>query len=367
MGKILFFFLSFYFIFNPRPILAANQNIEELAFCLREKKFIMYGSNHCAACAIQREYFRDSFKQILYINCDENKKLCQEKNINSYPTWEDRYGTKYKGAISPDILGQLSNCSVRIDKSQSKTSTINLNQIIAAFFAGLLSFLAPCLLPLFPAYFSVITGFTFTDLYGLDFSTIRPRVVISSLFFISGFSFVYTFLGATGSVVGQLIDNYLPISLKISGVVLIVLGFMQTGIIKIHALQFDFAWKVQKRLANLGFATAFITGVAAALSWIPCVSPLLAPILLLATVSETALLGAFYLFIYSLGLTLPFILGSIFFPNIVNILKDYRRLFHLLSVMAGIFLIMFGSILIIGYYRQFIDFFNNYLSLFLKR
>jgi cytochrome c-type biogenesis protein len=131
-------------------------------------------------------------------------------------------------------------------------------------------------------------------------------------------------------------------------------------------LEFDFAWRVQKRLMHLGFITAGVTGVAAALCWIPCVSPLLTPILILSARSETVVYGAFLLFVYSLGLTLPFILGGLFFPTVFKILSEHRQALHKISVLAGIFLVVFGAILIFDQYRLFIDKFNALIAYLVK-
>ena len=238
--------------------------------------------------------------------------------------------------------------------------------ITVAFFAGLISFIAPCLLPLLPTYFSVITGFTFSELYGLELQRIRSRIFISGLFFALGFSLIFTVLGATGSIVGRLFEQFLPLLLRLNGAFLIGLGLIQTGIVKINSLQFDFAWKIQKRLTHLGYLTAFATGIASALSWIPCIGPLLSPILLLAAQSDTVISGAFLLFVYSLGLTLPFMFIGLFFPVAVTQLYARRPTLHRLSQGAGVFLILFGGTLLLNRYREFIDFFSFFRLPFLS-
>lgn len=81
-----------------------------LAKCLSEKGFVMYGTDTCGACAIQRSYFGSYFSHVNYINCDRNPSICENKGISGYPTWEDREGRKYKGAIPLDMLAQLSGC-----------------------------------------------------------------------------------------------------------------------------------------------------------------------------------------------------------------------------------------------------------------
>lgn len=360
----IFVLILFLFSFiTPVYVKAENnaENIKSLALCLRNKDFKMYGATNCSACAIEKGYFGEYFSLIKYINCDKNRELCRSKNIHAYPTWEDRNGKQYKGAMKLEVLAEVSDCRALkpVVPDKQNFDSENVKKILGAFIAGLLSFLAPCLLPLLPSYLSIISGFTFADLYGLDFGRIRGRVFISALFFVAGFSLVYTILGATGSIVGQLLDNYLPLLLKLSGIFLIILGLIQVGIIKPFALEFDFAWRVQKRLAHLGYITALVTGVAAALCWIPCVSPLLTPILILSAKSETVAFGALLLFIYSFGLTLPFLAGGLFFPTFVKTLQEHRRFFHKLSIIAGIFLIAFGAVLILDKYRLLIEQFNN--------
>ena len=229
------------------------------------------------------------------------------------------------------------------------------DQFISAFLAGLTSFLAPCLLPLFPAYFSILTGFTFADLYGLDYNRLRKRVFLTSVFFSLGFAIVFTLLGATGAIIGKLMETYLPILLRFSGMLLILLGLVQIGVIKVPALEFDAAWAVQKKLAKLGYLTASLTGIAAGLSWIPCIGPLLAPILLLSAKSSTVVAGATLLFVYSLGLTVPFLIGGLFFPTVAGNLNKHRRALHRISLAAGVFLILFGIVLLLDQYRILIQ------------
>lgn len=237
---------------------------------------------------------------------------------------------------------------------------ITPDQALASFTSGLLSFLAPCLLPLFPSYFTVITGFTFSDLYGVNFENLRKRVVFSALFFCLGFAVIFTLLGATGSIIGKFLDQQLDLLIRFSGIFLIILGLMQTGVIHMDMLKFDYAWNVQRRLTKLGYATAFITGVAAALSWIPCISPLLSPFILMASRSDTLLSGMGLLFIYSLGLTLPFLIGGYFFPTMVKNIQAHKVLLHRLSLAAGVILIVFGVILLAGQYQYYVGFFQQF-------
>ena len=232
-------------------------------------------------------------------------------------------------------------------------------QLLAAYLSGLLSFLAPCLLPLFPTYLTVITGFTFAELYGLEYRSIRKRIITASVVFSLGFSLVFTLLGATGSIVGQLLGYYLPLLTRISGIFLIVLGLSQLGILHLDQFKFDFAWNIQKKLTKLGLITAFATGIAAAFSWIPCIGPLLTPILILAGNSDTVLSGALLLFIFSLGLTTPFLLAGFAFPQIAKNIESHKKFFHYLSIMSGILIILLGIVLVADWYTTLITLFRK--------
>jgi cytochrome c-type biogenesis protein len=227
--------------------------------------------------------------------------------------------------------------------------------LISAYLAGLISFLAPCLIPLIPSYFSVISGFTFADLYGLNFVRIRGRVFVSSLFFVTGFILFYTLLGATSTFIGRFLRNsVLPLT-QIGGIFLIFLGLVQIGIIKFDFLKLDFAWRVQKRLANLGFLTAFFTGIISALVWMPCIGQVLGSILLLASQSRTVIQGVVLLFVYSLGISTPFLLLGLFFPTFFTWIQNHRKFLRFLSLFAGVILILFGLILLLNQYRPLVE------------
>lgn len=231
--------------------------------------------------------------------------------------------------------------------------------MIGSFLAGFASFFAPCCLPLLPSYLTAITGFTFKDLYGLTFPAMRWRIFLASLFFSFGFWLVFILLGATGSLAGQLLEQYLPILVRGSGLLLVVMGLIQLGILSLPSLEFDYAWNVQKRLTKLGYTTAVVTGVAAAVSWIPCVGPLLSPILLLAAVETTVWQGIFLLSIYTAGLMVPFLAMSLCFPWFLRSYQQHTKLFVAVSKIAGLVMIGFGSILLADQYQLFIALFSQ--------
>ncbi len=223
-----------------------------------------------------------------------------------------------------------------------------------AYIAGITSFFSPCLFPLLPSYFSIMTGFTYKELYGLNFKDIRIRIFLSSICFVIGFSIMFSLLGATSSIVGKFIQTNLNIIIRFSGLLLITLGMIQIGLINFEAIQFGNAWNIQKKLARLGYISALITGIACALIWIPCVGQILGAILLIASQAETAAKGTLLLLVFSFGLGTPFVLLGLFFPTIYPFLQKRRILFLYLTRFAGVVLIVFGIVLLINQYQFYL-------------
>src|SRR3989338_4330866 len=135
---------------------------------------------------------------------------------------------------------------------------------------------------------------------------------------------------------------------------MVILVLMQLGRIKIPSLEFDYAWVVQQRLAKLVSLSATVAGLASALCWIPCLGPLLASVLLLSSNSKTVFEGMSLLFVYSLGVSFPFLLGGLFFHRVFDFIRNHRSLLHRISQLAGLVLIAFGAVLIMGKYSLFL-------------
>ncbi|HYG98179.1 MAG TPA: cytochrome c biogenesis protein CcdA [Terriglobales bacterium] len=230
---------------------------------------------------------------------------------------------------------------------------------IAAFVAGILSFLSPCVLPLVPGYVSLISGTTVDGLQD-EKQRLLGRVMFSSAMFILGFSIVFISLGAVATTLGQVTRQYYPLLTRIAGVVIIVFGLHLTGIWKIKALYAD------KRMHSVkGGATpwgAFLVGFAFAFGWTPCIGPILATILAFAAAEETVLKGTLLLAVYSLGLAIPFLLTSIGIDRFLRFYARFRRHLHAIEVASGVLLIVVGLLIVT---RQF-TILSGYLA-FLNR
>jgi cytochrome c-type biogenesis protein len=216
---------------------------------------------------------------------------------------------------------------------------------IAAFFAGLVSFLSPCVLPLVPGYVSLISGASVEELQNKDGRLLR-KVLLQSVMFILGFTVVFVSLGAVASGFGQLINTYKKFLSIIGGAIVILFGLHLTGIFKIKWLYAD--TRLHQLKGGKGPLGAFVVGFAFAFGWSPCVGPILTPIMALAATEKTFTKGVLLLFIYSMGLAVPFLLTSLGIDRFLRFYSRFRRHLHTVEVVSGVFLIAIGLLLVTG-------------------
>ena len=216
---------------------------------------------------------------------------------------------------------------------------------LAAFIAGLISFLSPCVLPLVPGYISLISGAAIEDLKVQD-SRLMRRVMLQSVMFILGFSVVFIMLGAVSSSVGQLLAHYRTVIAKVAGIVIIIFGLHLTGIFRINALYAD------KRLHGVKGGSspwgAFVIGFAFAFGWTPCVGPILSVILTFAAEQDTVMKGVFLLAVYSLGLAVPFLLFALGIERFFSFYLRFQKHMHILEIASGGLMIALGVLLVMG-------------------
>jgi cytochrome c-type biogenesis protein len=217
--------------------------------------------------------------------------------------------------------------------------------MIAAFVAGLVSFLSPCVLPLVPGYVSLISGASVEELQSKDrklFST----VLLHSVMFILGFTLVFVTLGAAATGIGQLVHAYKKYLTWAAGVIIIIFGLHLMGVFKIKALYAD------KRLHSLQGGKspigAFLVGFAFAFGWTPCIGPVLAGILGMAANEDSVLKGILLLWVYSLGLAVPFLLTSLVMDRFLAFYGRFRRHLGTVELISGILLIAIGGLILAG-------------------
>lgn len=235
----------------------------------------------------------------------------------------------------------------------------NLPLPIAAFVAGLISFLSPCVLPLVPGYVSLISGAGVEELQAQQSGLMR-KVMLNSIAFILGFSVVFIALGAISTSVGQILARYKHSLAQVAGVVIILFGLHLTGLLRIRALYAD------KRLHSVKggstVAGAFVIGFAFAFGWTPCVGPILAVILTFASQQDSVAKGIGLLAIYSLGLAVPFLLTSLGIERFLKFYSRFRAHMHAVEIASGALLIVLGVLLVFGRFTMI----SGYLS-FLNR
>jgi cytochrome c-type biogenesis protein len=214
----------------------------------------------------------------------------------------------------------------------------------AAFFAGLLSFFSPCVLPLIPAYFTFITGFSLEELTEGRNVGIRKKVVFSTGFFVLGFSLVFISMGASASYLGGLMVTYKNWIRIIGGILIIILGIHLTGVIRIRGL--DVEKRITLKKKPLHFLGTLIIGMAFGAGWSPCIGPLLGSILIIAGSQGTVWQGVVLLGIYSAGLATPFILLSIFINFLLIFIGKASKVLKYVNAVAGVVLIILGLILV---------------------
>ena len=222
--------------------------------------------------------------------------------------------------------------------------------LLAAFGAGLLSFVSPCVLPLIPVYLASLVGPEIFESKGRRF---RLPIFLHALSFVVGFSIVFTLFGAGAGLVGSVISSYLTVMNQIVGSLLIAFGLFLLVAQKVSWLNFE-KRLAPSRGATIGYLRSFLTGGIFTIAWTPCVGPILAGILTLALGSETAWQGAHLLAIYSLGLGLPFLAIGAAFDSVTPLLKRIQRYATVIYIVSGVLLIGVGILVV-----------TNKLSLFL--
>jgi cytochrome c-type biogenesis protein len=222
--------------------------------------------------------------------------------------------------------------------------------LFAALFAGLVSFLSPCVLPLVPPYLVYLAGTSLEQLTDEDPKTGSIRdTVLAAFLFVCGFSTVFVALGASASVIGTIVRTYSAELSIVAGVVIIVMGLHFLGITPIALMHRQKRVEVAKPVGLWG---AYLMGLAFAFGWTPCIGPILAAILAVAASEQTVAKGAGLLAVYSLGLGIPFLLAAVAVEPFAAFLARFRRhLVHVERVMGGL-LVLTGIAFLTGFVSQ---------------
>ncbi|MEK9180161.1 MAG: cytochrome c biogenesis protein CcdA [Patescibacteria group bacterium] len=223
---------------------------------------------------------------------------------------------------------------------------MDLSLFIPSFIAGVLTFLAPCTLPLVPGYLAFISGASAEDLKDpLRAADAKRRIFINGLMYVVGFSVVFVIFGTIAGFLGASLAPYRTWLMRLGGILVVIFGLFLAGILKMPFLNKDFQLKLGDFVGGGSPRNSFLLGAAFAFGWTPCVGPILGSVLLLASTTTTALQGTLLLFVFSLGLAVPFLLIAIGIGSAAKYVAKLSGLLSVVSIVGGIFLVALGILL----------------------
>jgi cytochrome c-type biogenesis protein len=235
--------------------------------------------------------------------------------------------------------------------------------LIAAFVAGFLSFVSPCVLPLIPGYISFVSGASVEEMRGdAPPATSRLQIFVTSLAFVIGFSLVFIALGASATAIGKFLFAKLPLLSKIAGVILIIFGLHTMGVFRLAFLETEKRVHAQRKPA--GPLGAMLVGIAFAFGWTPCIGPILGGILAIAGSRNSVNEGITLLAVYSLGLGIPFLITSLAINQFFGAAKRIRRYYHAIELTSGALLVVIGVLIMTGQLTLIVRFLQPYLPVF---
>jgi cytochrome c-type biogenesis protein len=234
--------------------------------------------------------------------------------------------------------------------------------LIAAFGAGFLSFISPCVLPLIPGYLSFVSGVSLEEMRDDTATVARRHVIVTSLAFVLGFSLVFIALGASASAIGKFLFRNSTILTRVAGALVIVFGLHTMGVFRIPFLETEKRLQAGSKPKTL--LGAIMVGMAFGFGWTPCIGPILSGILTLAGSKETVMEGVVMLAVYSLGLGIPFLLASLTINKFFAVSARLRRHYHAIEVTSGALLVGIGLLLFTDQLTVITRFLTPYLPTF---
>lgn len=217
-----------------------------------------------------------------------------------------------------------------------------LVQIFAIFLEGIISFFSPCVIPLIPLYM----GYLATNAKEIDENgnvTYKKKIVlIYTLFFILGISMSFFILGLSFTGLGLFFKDNRKIFLEIGGIIIVILGLFQLGIIKVDFLNKEKKLKINFNPNKMSKKTAFLMGFLFSFAWTPCVGPALSSTLIMASTASTALIGNLFVLVYAIGFLLPFIILGLFTTKVLNIIKRKQNILNYIVKIGAIIIIVMG-------------------------
>lgn len=221
---------------------------------------------------------------------------------------------------------------------------------LAAFVAGLASFLTPCVLPLIPVYLSYLAGVSVSQL-STGGTKRKPTLLLNGLLFVAGFSAVFIVLGAGASELGRYLLIHLKAAEQLAGILIVIFSLFMLGLIRIPFLQRTF--KLKAGPSGIGPLASFALGLGFAFGWTPCVGPILGSILAMAAIEQNLRYGVMLLAFYSLGLALPFLLVLLGAQWALPKVRGLNQFTPWIEKGSGVLLLLLGMLMVTGSFSRF--------------
>jgi cytochrome c-type biogenesis protein len=217
--------------------------------------------------------------------------------------------------------------------------------LIAAFLAGAVSFVSPCVLPLVPGYVSYVAGHT-AGTMDIEPSDRRRQAISMGLYFVVGFSTIFMVLGASATALGQMLLSYRYELNFVGGAIVILFGLFMIGMAKITMMQREFRFRLS--VPGGRPLSAYVLGLAFGFGWTPCIGPILGAILTASAASATVPEGVALLAIYSAGLGFPFLFAAAFTDRLTRRLRTIGQIGRRLHQVAGLVMVAMGIAMMTG-------------------
>ncbi len=219
--------------------------------------------------------------------------------------------------------------------------------VFAAFGAGFLSFISPCVLPLVPGYLSAISGVNFAD---IKEGRSRRHILIPALIFCASFTLMFVLLGMTATGIGQTLQDHRTLLRHISGILIIAMGVFFIATLFVPWINREY--RPEELMKRAGTGGPIVAGVAFAIAWLPCTGPTLGAVLGAASSTADVQKGAVLLLFFSMGMAIPFLLSALAFSSVTGFFKFFRDHYSVITVISGVILIIFGVMLYTDEYTR---------------
>lgn len=229
---------------------------------------------------------------------------------------------------------------------------------VFVFLEGLLSFFSPCVIPLLPVYMGFLAGSAGTERDGM-IEYQRKRVFLNTAFFVLGISFAFLLLGTSFTLIGKLLGSYRFLLIKISGILIILLGLVQLDFIQFSFLQRERKLHFNVADKKVNPLVALILGFTFSFAWTPCIGPALSSVLILVSGAKSTGIGYLLILVYAVGFLLPFLLLGLFTSQVLNFLKEKKKFVKYTIKAGGVLLILMGLMTFTGYMNGISSYLNR--------